>query len=256
MNDDFSCVQFIALEAGELALKHFRNPAKLSIEAKGPLDLVTTADRAVEAYICDALARSFPKDGIFGEEGSTVVSQSGRTWVIDPIDGTFNFVRGNDGWGISIGLLDRGRPVLGLVNTPARGELFSGGDGLPALVNGMPLQPLRPFCRAYAAIGVGIHPSIPNAEALRLLDHVINDLNLSFRITGSTVISLIDIAKGAVDGYLGRGIPCWDILGMLPVLESMNIRANIDWRTAGLPKHINFVCGRSEVVSAIAELAP
>lgn len=249
MNNDYAHVLSIAREAGEIALHHFRGLSTLSVEAKGPLDLVTAADRDVEQFICAALAHAFPEDGVFGEEGAAVAGRSGRTWVIDPIDGTFNFVRGGDGWGISVGLFDKGRPVFGVVNTPVRGEVFSGGDGLAAAVNGKPLPPLRPFNRASAALGVGIHPCVPNEEALRVLGQVMNDLNVAFRITGSSVISLIDIAKGAVDGYLGRSIPCWDILGMLPALETMGVTTTIDWARAGLSGKLDFVCGTPETIT-------
>lgn len=249
MNNDYARVQSIAKEAGEIALNHFSGLSTLSVEAKGPLDLVTAADRDVEQFICDALARAFPEDGVFGEEGAAIAGRSGRTWVIDPIDGTFNFVRGSDGWGISIGLFEKGRPVFGVVNTPVRGEIFSGGDGLPAAVNGKPLPPLRPFNRASAALGVGIHPCVPNDQALRVIGQVMNDLNVAFRVTGSSVISLIDIAKGAVDGYLGRSIPCWDILGLLPALEAMGVTTTIDWTAAGLSGKLDFVCGSSEIIA-------
>jgi myo-inositol-1(or 4)-monophosphatase len=78
---------------------------------------------------------------------------------------------------------------------------------------------------------------------------VMNDLNVAFRITGSSVISLIDVAKGAVDGYLGRSIPCWDIVGMLPALETMGVTTTIDWATAGLSGKLDFVCGTPETVT-------
>ena len=248
MSNDYARVQSIALKAGEIALNHFRTLSKLDVEAKGPLDLVTAADREVEAFICAEFSRAFPDDGVFGEEGSAIQSRSGRTWVIDPIDGTFNFVRGSDGWGISIGLFDQGRPVFGVVNTPVRGELFAGGDGMAASLNGTPLPPLRPFDRACAALGVGIHPSVPKEDGLRTIGQVVNDLDVAFRITGSSVISLIDIAKGAVDGYLGRSIPCWDILGMLPALAQLGVSTTIDWEKAGLSGKLDFVCGTPEMI--------
>lgn len=248
MTNDYARVQSIALQAGEIALNHFRGLATLDVEAKGPLDLVTAADRDVERFICDALAQAFPEDGVFGEEGSAVTGRSGRTWVIDPIDGTFNFVRGSDGWGISIGLFENGRPVFGVVNMPVRGELFAGGGDMPASLNGKPLPPLRPFNRRCAALGVGIHPSVPNETGLRVIGAVMNDLSVAFRITGSSVVSLIDIAKGAVDGYLGRSIPCWDILGMLPALEQLGVKTTIDWSSTGLSGTLDFVCGTPEII--------
>ncbi len=76
MNKDYARVTSIALKAGEIALNHFRGLSTLDVEAKGPLDLVTIADREIERFICDALARVFPEDGVFGEEGSAVVGRS------------------------------------------------------------------------------------------------------------------------------------------------------------------------------------
>ncbi|SDN02179.1 inositol monophosphatase [Ensifer sp. YR511] len=254
LNDQYARVNSIAVEAGQIALQHFRTISTIDVESKGPLDLVTVADREVEGFICSELTRAFPDDGVFGEEGSTVTGTSGRTWVIDPIDGTFNFVRGSKDWGISIGLFEKDGPVFGAVNAPARCELFCGGRGNAALMNGERLPALRPFDGKSAAIGVGIHPNIPKQEGLKLLAGIVNDLNVAYRVTGSSVISLIDIATGAVDGYVGRGIPCWDILGMLPGLEQMGILTTIDWRTTGLAQKLDFVCGNADILSVAKRL--
>lgn len=95
-------------EAGALALAHFGRLSPAEIAEKGHLDLVTVADRAVEALISARLGTLFPDDGIYGEEGGRAAGTSGRVWVIDPIDGTFNFVRGGIDWGISVGLFEGG----------------------------------------------------------------------------------------------------------------------------------------------------
>jgi len=88
----------IAKEAGELALNHFRDISKLEISEKGAQDLVSNADLEVELFVRDRLQEAFPDDGIIGEEHAPKASQSGWTWVIDPIDGTANFVRGIPQW--------------------------------------------------------------------------------------------------------------------------------------------------------------
>jgi len=111
-------IEAIAREAGALALDFFRTRDTLDIEAKGPLDLVSRADRELEAMIASRLRRAFPDDGILGEEGGHAPSRSGRTWVLDPIDGTFNFVRGGPEWGVSIGCHDAAGPLFGAVNLP------------------------------------------------------------------------------------------------------------------------------------------
>lgn len=254
MITDHARVKAIAVEAGEIALRHFNSTTILDVETKGPLDLVTTADRDVESFICAELSRAFPEDGIFGEEGSTVTGTSGRVWVIDPIDGTFNFVRGSRNWGVSIGLFQNNRPTFGVVNAPACGELFAGGDGLPPELNDQPLPPLNPFNRDYAAIGVGIHPKMPAEQGVALLNEVIADLKIAYRVTGSSVTSLIDIAKGNVDGYAGVGIPSWDILGMLPCLEQLGVTTTIDWQSSGLDTDLSFACGTPEMLTILRDL--
>ncbi len=254
LNNQYARVNSIAVEAGEIAMRHFRTISTLGVESKGPQDLVTVADREVEEFICSELKRAFPDDSVFGEEGSAVTGTSGRTWVIDPIDGTFNFVRGSKDWGISIGLLEKDGPAFGVVNAPARREVFSGGRRSAASINGEKLPSLRAFDRKTAVIGVGIHPTIPKEEGLKLLAGIVNDLNVAYRVTGSSVISLIDIATGAVDGYVGRGIPCWDILGMLPGLEQLGIVTTVDWRTAGLASKLDFVCGNAGILAVAKRL--
>jgi myo-inositol-1(or 4)-monophosphatase len=87
-------VEAIAREAGDIALGHFHSLARLPVEQKGHLDLVTAADRDVETFLIGRLREAFPLDGVYGEEGSNITGSSGRVWVLDPIDGTFNFVRG------------------------------------------------------------------------------------------------------------------------------------------------------------------
>ncbi|MCA0420544.1 MAG: inositol monophosphatase, partial [Proteobacteria bacterium] len=115
-------IEALAREAGAIALDHFARVASLPVTMKGHLDLVTEADQAVERFIVAGLRRLFPEDGILGEEGSGQDSRSGRLWVVDPIDGTANFVRGNDQWAVSIGLFEGGHPRFGVIHAPVRGQ--------------------------------------------------------------------------------------------------------------------------------------
>ena len=88
----------LARRAGELGLKYFRDLDSLTIESKGHQDLVSQADREVELFIRAAIAKDYPQDGIVGEEHASVAGSTGYVWVIDPIDGTANFVRGIPAW--------------------------------------------------------------------------------------------------------------------------------------------------------------
>jgi len=116
-----------AKQAGELALKHFRSGrAAAEKEDHSP---VTIADRECEILICRRIVEAFPEDGITAEEGSAASSRSGRRWIVDPIDGTRDFVRGNQFWAVQIALEASGRVVLGVVHFPCLSETLFAVSG-------------------------------------------------------------------------------------------------------------------------------
>ena len=242
-------VERIAREAGDLALHHFRRLSTLTVETKGHLDLVTRADREVERLVVERLRAAFPRDGVFGEEGASVESRTGRTWVVDPIDGTFNFVRGGDQWAISIGLYATARPVFGVVHAPARQETLMGGDGLGASRNGAPLAPRSGIDAHRGAACVGFHPTIPTPRRLEVLRQVIDDLKLSFRCCGSATASLVEVARGQVDGYIACGDSTWDVMGALPILRQIGIESSIDWTATPLSAKLVHACGTREFLA-------
>jgi len=128
----------IARGAGEISLRYFRTG--LLFEAKPDDSPVTRADKECEQYIAAELERAFPEDGLLGEEGARKTSRSGRIWIIDPIDGTRDFVRGNPAWSNLIGLEAGGEVVAGFANMPVLGELFTAVRGAGAFVNGQPIH--------------------------------------------------------------------------------------------------------------------
>ncbi len=111
-------------------------------------DVVTAADHAAERLVVDTLAVERPDDGVLGEEGADRTGTSGRTWVIDPVDGTYNFLAGLDWWCSAIALTDGDDLVLGAIHHPATGRTFVGGPDLPSTVDGVPLAPLWPTGRS------------------------------------------------------------------------------------------------------------
>lgn len=118
--DALAIVRELARRAGEAALAHFQDPS-LAVDRKGAIgEPVTAADRASEAIILEGLRRAFPGDGILSEEQADTDSwaRHERAWVIDPLDGTKDFIAGRHGFSVMIGLLERGRPVLGAVRDP------------------------------------------------------------------------------------------------------------------------------------------
>lgn len=124
------------------ALSRFRQ--SLAVDRKADASPVTRADRDTEAALRAGIAARFPDHGILGEEYGTDRAAAEFLWVIDPIDGTRSFITGHPLWGMLLGLMHRGRPVLGMIRMPALGEVLSGGPGLGLDLRGpggdVPLQ--------------------------------------------------------------------------------------------------------------------
>ncbi len=247
-------VEALAREAGAIALEHFQRVATIPVAMKGHLDLVTEADQAVERHIVAALRRLFPEDGVLGEEGGQEKSRTGRIWIVDPIDGTSNFVRGSDQWAVSIGLFEAGRPVYGVIHAPVRRQTFRGGLGLPATLNGAPLQAAPPLDRARALVGVSLHPAISVETRLKAVQYIIAELRMDFRCCGASTIALMDMALGLADGHLAYGIASWDVAAALPILASLGFADTLDWAATPLDEKIHFACGTPEFLTLMAPL--
>lgn len=129
----------IARAAGELTLQWFRH-ADLAVDHKGDGSPVTEADLAAERLMRDELAAAFPDDAIIGEEHPDAAGTSGRTWVIDPIDGTKAFTKGVPLYSNLLALVDEHGPAIGVINLPALGETVWAGRGLGAFHNGTPCR--------------------------------------------------------------------------------------------------------------------
>ncbi len=135
---ELDLAKLVAQEAGALALDYQRNGLKT--ETKSDESPVTAADRACEKLIVDMISREFPDDGILGEEGANRESRSGRKWIIDPIDGTRDFVRGIPLWAVLIGLEQDGKVVAGAAHSPAQNLLLYAARGQGAFANGHPIR--------------------------------------------------------------------------------------------------------------------
>lgn len=247
-------VEHLIRKAGALALEHFRSLADLPVESKGHLDLVTKADREVEELLIAKLKEAFPHDGLFGEEGGEIRGTSGRVWVIDPIDGTFNFIRGGQNWAISVGLYENRRPVFGVIYAPVRDLMLVGGVSVPTRLNGELLPPQRPLDMSQAALGFGIHPTVATKDRLELMRFVSDELQISFRICGSATASLIEVALGETDGYLSLGDSTWDVMAGLPILANLGVSHTIDWDRTELPHKLRFACGSAEFLKKVEPL--
>jgi myo-inositol-1(or 4)-monophosphatase len=133
--DRAKCARRVARQAGKLAADFYRSRNTLSIERKGIQDVVSKADRASEDLILTELAGEFPDDGFLGEEGG-LRREAEYTWVVDPIDGTDNFLRGIPFWCVSIALVAARQPLIGVIYNPVADEMFSAVKDGGAFLNG------------------------------------------------------------------------------------------------------------------------
>ena len=168
--------------------------------------MVSAADRDAETLIRRGLREARPDDGLLGEEGSQRESASGRVWVVDPLDGTTNFLYGFPQWAVSIALED----VLGVVYDPVRDELFAAAVGDGATLNGKPLRMAAPPDLSTALIATGFGYDAERRErqgtvASRVLPRV-----RDIRRAGAAALDLAWLAAGRVDGYYERGLNAWD----------------------------------------------
>jgi myo-inositol-1(or 4)-monophosphatase len=247
-------VEDIARKAGELALIHFRSLSSLPVENKGHLDLVTEADKDVEKFLIARLREAFPEDGIFGEEGGEIKGTSGRIWVIDPIDGTFNFVRGGQNWAISVGLYENRRPTFGVIFAPVRDLMFVGGKTVETKLNGIPVKPLPPLDMSRASTGFSYHPSASTADRLEVIRYISDDLNISFRFCGAATLSMVEVAMGETDGYVSLGDSTWDVMAALPILSNLGVADTIDWDRTELSAKLRFACGSRAFLEKVRPL--
>ena len=163
-----------------------------------------------------ASSRRFPKTASSAKKAPPRPVPAVEPGSLDPIDGTFNFVRGGDQWAISIGLYENGHPTFGVIFAPLRSQMLVGGIGLPSTLNGKRLAQRGGLDRSRASCGVGFHPVIPVDLRLETLRFVLQEAGMSFRCCGSATVSLIEVALGQVDGYLGIGESSWDLMAALP----------------------------------------
>lgn len=228
--------------AGQLAMR--MRGADLHIDTKGHVsDLVTDADRAAERMIVETLALERPADGVLGEEGATRPSSSGRTWVIDPVDGTNNFVAGLPNWCSALALRGdaTGDGIVGAVHVPVSGDTYVGGPPGPATCNGVALPALADRPLRELSVASYLHP--PNVHDQNRLDPWLAVLRgaATLRVLGSGSVDLSWVAAGRVGLFIQCGCPEWDWLPGATIVRSVGGHAvsvdhrGLTWYVAGPP---------------------
>lgn len=201
----------IAWEAGRSTLAHFQ--AGVVAEQKGDGTPVTKADREAEALLRRRIQGRFPEDGILGEEYGEEAGRSGRTWILDPIDGTKSFVHGVPLYGVLVGLAIGGEPQVGAIFLPALGEMCSAYRGGGCYLNGRRARVGSREKLADATILSSDVPLDPADKVHRLFRAV------RLRRTWGDAYGYVLVATGRADLMVDPRLSVWDLAALIPVIE-------------------------------------
>jgi len=251
-DSDEALAQALVFNAGRLAWR--MREQGLETEFKTSVsDVVTAADRAAEDFVAGALELLRPEDGILGEEGAARESASGRTWVVDPVDGTYNFTSGSDYWCSALALVegdpsDPDRLILGAVHRPAMGYTWFGGPGIPTTRDGEGVAKLEEKPAATVSLATYLHPT-SMAEPLRRRVWVQAATEFAtLRMFGAGSVDLASVADGSVGVWIQHSVADWDWLPGRALVEGaggvgVKVEAGgVTWCVAGNRLAVDEAC--------------
>ena len=213
----------VTVEAGELAQRSFRSLSAEQVAYKSEIDLVTEIDHSVQSLLIDRLARMCPGARVLAEEQQEHRALTDEpTFIIDPVDGTTNFVHGVPHYCVSVAYAEQGEPVLGVVSAPALGEVFSSERGGGSFRNAerIKVSPNSDPRRALGCTGLFGDSRAGRAAAAELMGRALDHLR-DIRRMGAAALDLCYVACGRFDLFWERGLNAWDIAaGMLIVREA------------------------------------
>lgn len=206
--------------AGALALGYASDPGRLGVVSKGLQDLVTAADRAVEAALRAEIAAAFPGDAVLGEEEGMSADWDGRSplWIIDPIDGTANFVRRLPLWCVSIGLWHGGDAVAGVIVNPVVRETHAAARGQGATMNGRPIRVSPATSPSESRIGLGFSYRRPPAFHVASVERLLTR-HCEYSRLGSGALGMAHVADGRFEGYFEPHINAWDVAAGVAIVR-------------------------------------
>lgn len=242
-------IKDLAKRAGDKSLEYFGKLSDSDVSGKATKkDLVSIADKAVEQFIITEIKKRYPDHGVFGEESGRSDSDSPYCWVIDPIDGTQNFVNSHPFYCISIALFYNGSPIAGSICAPALGRLFYAEKGKGAFENGKKLSVSVCHTLDTASVATGfaeLRQNRPEPTLSRFCK--IAPMLRDVKRCGSAAIDLAFVAAGIYDGFWEEGLALYDVgAGMLMVTEAGGVVCDFNGK--------NDVPG-SGVIAASPELA-
>lgn len=235
----------LVFNAGRLAWRMREGGVKTDYKTSHT-DVVTDADRAAERFITAALALLRPEDGLLGEEGTERPGRSGRTWVIDPVDGTYNFASGSDYWCSALALVEGSpqapeRLLLGAVHRPAMGYTWCGGPDLPTTRGQKAVARLSPAPLDEVSLATYLHPTWMAQPEVHAAWAAVARRAATLRMLGAGSVDLAGVAEGTLGAWTQHSVPAWDWLPGKALVEGAGGRTRevtsggVTWCIAGNP---------------------
>lgn len=236
-------VKQIARTTGEYLKNEQTLLRRNDIELKGTRNYVTYIDKEAEQMLVAALQKTFPEAGFLTEENTVTFEQRAFTWIIDPLDGTTNYVHGDTPFSVSIALMKEGEVILGVVFDPVADQMFYATEKGKAFLNGLPLQVSRQSSLENGYIGFGIPYSL-DEKGEQILQHTMRQFRkCSFRIKGSAALEICYVAAGVSDAYFHSGLSPWDVAAGAFILQCAGGRCT-DFSNGS-----NYIFGKEMVAS-------
>nr|VFJ60868.1 MAG: myo-inositol-1(or 4)-monophosphatase [Candidatus Kentron sp. FM]VFK14216.1 MAG: myo-inositol-1(or 4)-monophosphatase [Candidatus Kentron sp. FM] len=237
-----------ARAAGNLIVRYFDRVDRLTITKKGFNEFVTEVDKQAEQIIVDTLLRSYPHHGILGEEGGHRKGENDFLWIIDPLDGTTNYIHGFPQFSVSIALSYRDRLEQAVVYDPLREELFTATRGEGAKLNNRRIRVSRCNSLDDALLGTGFPcRNLEHIDAYLSIFKTFTTTSAGIRRPGSAALDLASVAAGRFDGFWEFGLAVWDMAaGALLVQEAGGIVSGLDGRDDYL-KSGNIIAGNPKI---------
>ncbi|MGI8457789.1 MAG: inositol monophosphatase family protein [Propionibacteriaceae bacterium] len=207
--DDLELAADLVHRAGVLAARMLSEGLETHYKSSVS-DVVSAADHAAEEWVVGRLRTERPEDGLVGEEGSRSAGAGERTWFVDPVDGTYNFLSGLPYWCSAVGLTDADGPLLGAVYHPAVDELWVGGRDRPTTRNGSPLPALRDQPLAEISVASYVHPARMGVGPQEQAWTAVIRRAATVRMLGSASIDLSGVAAGRLGLFLQADLHDWD----------------------------------------------